>query len=333
MRILLFVILTQVFLLGCGDENNKGFHTAIDREYELVIGLLSPDSTKTSEIFVGKLIDKVPSVLEVKGVQDPILKHYLLATQNNYIATLDYHNDATVTVRTGQQSVEFSFTQNGTYIDTNNALRVRAGEEYVLEVRRANGRIYTAKTVVPAEYNITTFSRQDTIISYPKKLAWDSLHVVQAPNFYHTPAAGAIVYVNQLIVQIADVQSGLQRYFLVSTEPKIPVTASASTEKEILYFKWEIQAQDTSMSRFLQALGGFGTVGGFGTPDFFEFYDYWNQNGRILERSNINGNGYKYVTGCFGSYNTLKTEFFVLALKDSIGCVYTDQTLTASVCQ
>lgn len=301
-------------VIGCKENKKDNGSLYIDKDYDFVLGFLVPDEDRltNTEIFVGKMLDKEPVLLDIKGVQDTFLLNQLLSYQNWYRTVFDYHTDARVYIKSKDQNVELQHISYGTYIDLNNDLHVRQLEKYWLEVHLSDSILLTDTVIVPEDFNLLNFSNGDTVICYPKKETPTSPICWHLYPILHSVPQQTLLYRHK---QTNDGPSAIEIYYYASfsVNQAAPAQYEECSTRTFEQFIWEILALDTSATIFYRSEGI------AANKDVFDFLDYYNL-GNIEKRNGLITHGNTNAIGNLGAYNALRFSFTVRALRDSCSC-------------
>jgi hypothetical protein len=149
---------------GCEERDSYDKNSFLDKPYEFIAGILTPDSLRESRvtIFVGRIIPNSEAPFPNLG-PDTTLNRLLLTTRGLYFAEIVGHADAKVVIISPQgESTELLHTGNGYYEDINDNINVMAGQQYTLNVER-DGQSYSSETRVPGDFDFIGLSEGDTV--------------------------------------------------------------------------------------------------------------------------------------------------------------------------
>lgn len=308
-------LISLVSWSGCSKEEREPINKSLlEKDYDFVMGLAVPDSVREfpTEVFVGRLIAKIPDRVVWGNIQDTFLMTQVWRVQNTYLAGMEYHDDATVIIKSENQSIALTWVGNGTYRDANNELHIEPLKKYTLEVRRGN-RFYSDETTVPGSMTFTSVAKQDTYDVFVKKehssnpSCW-GYHPVQ-----WTPSAGAMFYRSRVFYDWPRMgRPSLDASFRAYDAKAIAIVEECSN-RTYINTRWTALAFDSTLAIIYQREGL------AADQDMFDFLDYWDGY-HLKYRSNLNAHGAKDVVGNFGAYNAVSTEFTLRARRDSCVC-------------
>lgn len=288
----------------------------LDKDYEFVIGHVMPDEDRTYpiEVFVGRLLVPRPDTLDNACIQENLLRIQLRQYQNEYLASLSYHDDAQVFITAGSQTVELQYVGRGTYRDISNELHTSALQTCSLQVIRPDGKVYNATVKVPDNITITNITPGDSILVYPKK---DKPHLpfcFAGPPVFGPPVSGAYFYRFQQVDDFFDFNERLV-FLTFSNSFGSPLTVNECGETIYNNVSWTSTAFDTVLSR----AWGIGETTGT-HDDMGDTLSYWKYEAPITDRSNITNQNNIKIAGYFGAYNSVSINFVIKALRDSCVC-------------
>jgi hypothetical protein len=113
-----------------------------------------------------------PVVIDPETIGDYYLFCTLAPTYSNHQLILgkslpeilpEQITDATVVIKSENQTITMQHAEKGRYLDEMGELLVEPGEKYLLEVFRGNERIISGETQVPGPFSITSPCKGDTI--------------------------------------------------------------------------------------------------------------------------------------------------------------------------
>jgi hypothetical protein len=275
----------------------------LDGEYDVIIGLVTPDSLRESphEVFVGRLTPSSASPRPPIGT-DRVVNRCLFGIRIRYNPRITPRTNAQVAIRseTGE-TVTLRHVGNGYYRDEQNALRIEHQRTYFLEVRY-DGKTYTAKTTVPGRFGFTNIRNGDTLRVLPDERG-DFFTILN----YTNPIGRRFFWRTGVDSNLPGEAKGgsMELWLQVPFYFYMPIGNPAT----LIRTERRIMAVDTSFGNLFEpALDDpdaqflYGSGGAWG-----EWYDRQTQKS-IQERSNIQGPG--RVAGVFGSYSLAKVFFF-----------------------
>jgi hypothetical protein len=294
MKSIIFFILPLSWLSGC-------FHDVVtdsmlDREYDVVMAVLTPDSAKgflrafPVEVFVGRMIPvNQNNRFEVKGFENPDLHRLVLCTRQHYFCKYEYYDDARVEIETEGQKILLEGVGNGVYRDIGNTLHVRSNQTYFLNVVMEDGRTISSSTRVPDDIEILE-PKADTIYDHildddigdTVLVRWTSN---RKPFYWNDISGGISVY-----------------EFDTVTTPWNPYVDNKDTLKYV-DFPIEVRAINADLGHFYAPCEAY--------SESLEFWDFEKTlyTGAIRSRSNITG---KDVVGVFGAYNLTRQHHVII---------------------
>lgn len=162
--VLFFLFSILISCGGCEEKNSYDKNSFLDKPYDFIAGILTPDSLRASHvtIFVGRIIPNSEAPFPDLG-PDTTLNRLLLTTRGLYFAEIVGYSDAKVEVTSLQgESKLLLHTGNGYYEDINDEINVFSGQTYTLKVER-KGQFYSAETRVPGDFDFVNLKENDTV--------------------------------------------------------------------------------------------------------------------------------------------------------------------------
>lgn len=316
MKLLIYFLFILDFL-SCSNDKDKGSYF-LDKDYDFILGFAVPDEDRLAptEVFVGRMIDKVPESITFRsGALDSFLLHQVQRYQGWYHFTLKFHDDAEVSISSEGQKIKLEYRGNGIYRDVNNELHIEPLGTYLLEVKRPGNRLYTQFVTVPGNFDFINIHAEDTVGPIFPKQASDGFCYALYPIICSW-SQGAYLYRAKTSTDVESPFKDKANYYSGFEPDKDAIFISYKSDvlsDTIRSAFWETIAFDSSASRFYQAESPMGL-----DDDVDDFYTYWNQ-GPIARRNGMNTHGADDVVGNFSAYNAIRTHFWITARKDSCG--------------
>lgn len=314
------IAIAAIFLSGCFgcQKNSEKDSPWLDRDYDFVLGFAIPDEDRIvpTEVFVGRMIDRVPEDITIRdGMQDTFLLKLVQAYQAWYTCSFEYHDSAEVTITSDSQSVLLQPVGYGTYRDTRDELQIAPLGTYILDVRLPNGRHYSKSVTVPGDINVTNFAPGDTLFAQPKRETPTSPICVMLHPITHNTVSFAHLYRHWNWNDGPGEKDPPLIYFNLHPDGQlIPVVSEPCSSQTVQHFDWTILAMDSSASRFYRSEGFIA-----GNKDVFDLLDYYDY-GPIENRSSLNTHGVTDAVGNFGAFNMVRLSFVVKMNLDSCEC-------------
>ncbi len=301
------VLLATLTLSACDWIDGIYSEPVLDREYDLIVGLLAPDSLRTHphEIFVGRIAPNLNARRPPAGL-DTQINRQLNGMRNQYTCDVFGRDDAQVRVRGADgQEVVFTSVGNGFYRDVQNALNVRHRETYHLEVRYGGKALYGV-TTVPDRVRIQSPRHNDTLnlfVSPQTQGVWFNID-------WH-PVLGAMMYRHFLKHEVFD-----ETFRIYSFLPRRK-TFVIMAERQHNLVSLQYHAMDSNYTKVYQPwVDDADASTGFSTdPVEQPNWSMWHREQstkRITERSTIIGSA--DVVGVFGSYSEARLSFVIRRL-------------------
>lgn len=307
LRKALLVLLATLTLSACDWFEGEYFEPRLDREYDLIVGLLAPDSLRTHphEIFVGRIASNLNARRPPAGL-DTQVNRQLNGIRNRYVCDVFGRDDAQVRVRGADgQEVVFTSVGNGFYRDVQNALQVRHRETYHLEVRYGGKALYGV-TTVPDRVRIQSPRHNDTLNLFVSP----QTQGVQF-NVDWQPVLGAMMYRHLRRHEVFD--ETFRTYSFLPRRETFVIMA----ERQHNLVNLQYHAMDSNYTKIYQPWGdnadqpnGF-SVSATEQPNWSDWYTMQAQK-PITERSTITGSA--DVVGVFGSYSEARLAFVIRRL-------------------
>jgi hypothetical protein len=303
--VIFFFFLLAAFASSCSLFESEPSNM-LDGDYDLVVGLLSPDSSRTNphEIFVGRITPSANPSRPPSGSDREVNRCFFGITRR-YLMNIRPRTDAQVVVRNeAGEEIPFRHVGNGFYRDEQNRLKVDYQKRYTLEARY-DGKTITGQTVTPERFGFTNVRNGDTVRVLPDARG-DYLMQLQ----YSRPQGSAFYRRsgNQSNFDGTNIfgcsyEQFVQTNFFFYLPPSNPATV-IRTDREVM-------ALDSNHGNIFEPSGDdpngsilFGTGGPWG-----DWHD--NQSKKsIRERSVLQG--YDRVVGVFGSYTMARVSFYTV---------------------
>jgi len=312
--------ITAMLAVSC-NACYKDYNTdsLLKKEYEVVMCVLAPDSAQNFtrdypvEVFVGKMIPTdIHNQFLVQGQEDLVLRRLMFGIRQWYLNYYEYDSTSQVSIHNGSQNVQLTYVGFGIYRDVNHELNIKAQQTDSLYVKKKDGRLFTAQTIIPGNITIDSIDHKpaslDTLFVVPNSINRGNVYLYKISSitepFY-------CVYLNQasnfdFIVNVYAYKDELN-----STLGKAVVFSDQKTQLPIS----TIQVNDEFRS-VNQGFGLFNEPYDFSLSDrFLHVYNDSLHSLSIENRSNIQG---KNVVGAFGGYNATRKSYVVTAV-NSIG--------------
>jgi len=308
-RTALLVLTATITLSACDWFEGEYFEPRLDREYDLIVGLLTPDSLRTRphEIFVGRIASNLNARRPPAGL-DTQVNRQLNGIRNRYVCDVFGRDNAQVLVRSADgQEVVFASVGNGFYRDVQNALRVHHRQTYHLEVRY-DGKVLNGTTTVPDRVRIHSPRHNDTLNLFVSPQT-------QGVRFdiNWSPVLGAMMY--RSFVKHFNFNENLRFYsFLPNRGNTAIMTMPDGTPIQFNFLTATVHAMDSNYTELYQPWGdeanqpiGF-SVSASEQPNWSDWYTLQAEK-PISERSTITGSA--DVVGVFGSYSEARLSFVI----------------------
>jgi hypothetical protein len=303
-RTALLVLTATITLSACDWFEGEYFEPRLDREYDLIVGLLTPDSLRTHphEIFVGRIASNLNARRPPAGL-DTQVNRQLNGIRNRYVCDVFGRDDAQVLVRSADgQEVVFASVGNGFYRDVQNALRVHHRQTYHLEVRY-DGKVLNGTTTVPDRVRIHSPRHNDTLNLFVSPQT-------QGVRFdiNWSPVLGAMMYRSFVKHEVFD--ENFRFYsFLPGRGNHVTMLERQQNSVDV-----RVHAMDSNYTKLYQPWGdeanqpiGF-SVSASERPNWSDWYTLQAEK-PIMERSTITGSA--DGVGVFGSYSEARLSFVI----------------------
>jgi hypothetical protein len=310
---LLFLLVTLISCSAC-DDQYSGVRL-LDKDYLLVVGLLSPDSVRTykQEIFFGKILDqRYADFNRIPRGNDLEMNRELLAIRDKYRGEIVGIGEATVyVIDENGDTINFHHIAEGVYQDTTNALHVYPDKTYWLAAHY-EGRTYTSHTQVPTSFDFVNVVNNDTV-HVPVTRLYQCCPDYRGVFVARTqPSSHAYLYRLDVTWNINPPESA--RFYHSANEFKYgfgnPLVLDSNRISEHIQ---ETTMAIQSIDEFYTAMYATEPPSSAGLSDSL-FQWLADQNERpIRQRSNLSGSN--DVAGVFGSINqTKRIKFYLRAV-------------------
>lgn len=311
------VLLISLFIFSCnGCEEEQDVHL-LDQDYNLVVGILAPDSVRTyrQEVFFGKILDqKYKDFNKIPRGEDLELNRCLLAIRDKYRGEIEGNDEAEIYIESHEGTKFFlQNVGNGIYRDSLDLLKIEPLGEYNLTVRSGK-KTFTSKTTVPDNIQFENVNEEDTVSVEVSPLSpGDDLHRgVFVARINQSELAS--LYRLDINWYVGPPLGSYARFYHSSNEwiygfGNPLVTRISLPHTQLQLTSMTIQALDSCYTQMYSTE----PPSSASASDSLLFWLIAQEELPIRKRSNIDGAD--DVAGVFGSFNKTKTVSFFMKAK------------------
>ncbi|NUM79409.1 hypothetical protein HUU42_01285 [bacterium] len=302
-------------------EETKTSDSLLDHEYDVVMGILAPDSAVNfsrgypTEVFVGRMIPTdIRNIFFVEGMQDTVLQRLMITTRNWYINYYEYDSTAKVSIQNNNQNVTLTYTGRGIYRDINNELKLKSQELYSLKILKEDGRVFTSNTTIPGNTFIDSISNmdadQDTFYAIPDSNSnWQydcKITATPEPSYCVEIMKWANVPFAVHVYLFQDELSIWGSFLDSRNDPPYPPIST-------IYLKQEIRSINLDLGIFEHPAGSSYSLRFLVRLDSLTNFPIEQRSNIVSSKENDD------VAGVFGAYNATRKEYVVIDATAGMG--------------